>query len=252
LNSNRIRCASVLRINTVLQDTGAWSAPADQPASTQPAEPPPQTRLKPQRIQLRTNLSFVINPIAPQRSTELHVDKYLRQRIKMANAHTINDSFQAEFDTAIQEFRVELKNDNLYRDILQTKNVEELYDVTDKLQEEQSKTGRLRHLSKIEPFLEGLRRYASVIEIFMQAKPDVLALIWGPIKLLLQWADVMKQSMDAIVDTIADIGSLIPEFRMTSSLFGEKAAIRDVLLLFFRDILDFYVIALKFFSNTRE
>jgi hypothetical protein len=170
----------------------------------------------------------------------------------MANAHTINDSFQAEFDTAIQGFRVKLKNDNLYREILQTRNVEELYDVTDKLQEEQSKTGRLRHLSKIEPFLEGLRRYASVIEIFMQAKPDVLALIWGPIKLLLQWADVMKQSMDAIVDTIAEIGSLIPEFRISSKLFGEKAAIRDVLLLFFRDILDFYVITLKFFSNTRE
>jgi hypothetical protein len=170
----------------------------------------------------------------------------------MANAHTGNDSFQVQFDAAIQGFRVELKNDNLYREILQTRNVEELYDVTDKLQEEQSKTGRLRHLSKIEPFIEGLRRYASVIEVFMQAKPDVLALIWGPIKLLLQWADVMKQSMDAIVDTIAEIGSLIPEFRISSKLFGEKVAIRDIMLLFFGDILDFYVITLKFFSNTRE
>ncbi|KAH7077841.1 hypothetical protein BKA63DRAFT_509181 [Paraphoma chrysanthemicola] len=169
----------------------------------------------------------------------------------MANANKVNDSFQAAFNTSIEQFRVKLKNDDLYREILQTRKIEEVYDITDKLQEEQSRTGRLRHLSKIEPFLEGLRGYASVIEVFMQAKPDVLALIWGPIKLLLQWADVLKQSMDAIVDTVAEIGDLIPEFRISSKVFGEKTAIRDVLLLFFRDILDFYVIALKFFSSPR-
>lgn len=170
----------------------------------------------------------------------------------MANASSLNNSFQAAFETAIRKFRVELKNDDLYHEILQTRNIMEVYDVTDRLQEEQSRTGRLRHLSKIEPFLAGLRGYAKAIEVFMQAKPDVLALIWGPIKLLLQWADVLKQSMDAIVDTIAEIGILIPEFQISNELFGGKAAVRDVLLLFFGDILDFYVIALKFFGNTRE
>lgn len=170
----------------------------------------------------------------------------------MANANNVNDSFQAAFETAIHKFRVELKNDDLYHEILQTRNIMEVYDVTDRLQEEQSRTGRLRHLSKIEPFLAGLRGYANAIEVFMQTKPEVLALIWGPIKLLLQWADVLKQSMDAIVDTIAEIGSLIPEFQISSELFGKKAAVRDVLLLFFGDILNFYVISLKFFGNTRE
>jgi hypothetical protein len=170
----------------------------------------------------------------------------------MANANNVNDSFQAAFDSSIQEFRAKIKDDDLYREILQTRKIEDVYDVTDKLQEEQSRTGRLRHLSKIEPFLKGLREYASVIEVFMQAKPDVLALLWGPIKLLLQWADVLKQSMDAIVDIVAEIGNLIPEFRVSSKMFGEKTAVQQVLLLFFRDILDFYVITLKFFSLPRE
>jgi hypothetical protein len=140
----------------------------------------------------------------------------------MADANNANDPFQAAFDISIQEFRVRLKNDDLYREILQTRKIEEIYDITDKLQEEQSRTGRLRHLSKIEPFLEGLKGYASVIEVFMQAKPDVLALLWGPIKLLLQWADVLKQSMDAIIDTVAEIGNLIPEFRMSSNVFYKR------------------------------
>lgn len=106
-------------------------------------------------------------------------------------------------------------------------------------------------MSKIEPFLEGLKGYSAVIEVFMQAKPDVLSLIWGPIKLILQWADVLKQSMDAIVDTTAEIGSLIPEFRISSKIFSEDTTIREILVLFFKDILDFYVIALKFFSSPR-
>lgn len=169
----------------------------------------------------------------------------------MASLQATDDPFQAAFDPLIRDFRARLKNDDLYREILKTKNIEEVYDVTDKLQEEQSRTGRLRHLSKIEHFLEGLKGYSAVIEVFMQAKPDVLSLIWGPIKLILQWADVLKQSMDAIVDTTAEIGSLIPEFRISSKIFSEDTTIREILVLFFKDILDFYVIALKFFSTPR-
>jgi hypothetical protein len=152
----------------------------------------------------------------------------------------------------IQEFRSKLNNDALYKEILQTKSIEEVYTVTDRLQEEQARTGRLRHMSKITPFLEGLNSYASVIEVFMQAKPDVLALIWGPIKLLLQWADVLKQSMDAIIDTTDEIGARLPEFRQSTRMFGKNKLISDVLVLFFRDVMDFYIVALKFFSSPRK
>jgi hypothetical protein len=169
----------------------------------------------------------------------------------MASTNDIDDSFDTAFETVIHEFRSKLKDDALYREILKTRNIEEVYNVTDRLQEEQARTGRLRHMSKINPFLEGLNGYASVIEVFMQAKPDVLALIWGPIKLILQWADVLKQSMDAIIDTTDEIGARLPEFRKATHLFGKNKLISDVLILFFRDILDFYVVVLKFFSLPR-
>lgn len=163
-----------------------------------------------------------------------------------------NSPIDIAFKSAIQGFRAKLKNEDLYRQILQTTSADQVYDLTDKLQEEQSRTGRLRHLNKIEPFLEGLRSYASVIEVFMQAKPDILALIWGPIKLLLQWASTLRQSMDAIVDTTANIGVLLPEFRKVAQLFGQNQIIKEVLVLFFKDILDFYAIALKFFTLPRK
>ena len=162
------------------------------------------------------------------------------------------DPIQAVFENTIREFRLNLKNDKLYNEILKTTTVDEVYDATDKLQEEQVKKGQLRHLSKIEPYLEGLRNYASVVEVFMQAKPDVLALIWGPIKLLLQCASTLKQSLDAIINTTAEIGALLPEFRVAMKLFGHNAYMKDVLALFFKDILDFYLISLKFFSFSRK
>jgi nitrogen fixation/metabolism regulation signal transduction histidine kinase len=80
----------------------------------------------------------------------------------------------------------------------------------------------------------------------MQAKPDILALIWGPIKLIIQWASTLKQSFDAIVSTTADIGHLLPEFREVAKLFEHNQQIRDVLVLFLKDMLDFYLITLKF------
>jgi hypothetical protein len=161
------------------------------------------------------------------------------------------DPAQNAFDVAIREFRAALNDEEVYNQILQITSVEEVYNATDKLQEEQGNHGHLRHLSKIEPYLIRLGEYAAVIEQFVQVKPDLLSLIWAPIKLLLQWASSLKQSFDAIVNTTADIGDLLPEFQEVIRLFSNNPHIKDVLVLFFKDILDFYLISLKFFRLPR-
>ncbi|RYP49270.1 hypothetical protein DL768_004993 [Monosporascus sp. mg162] len=161
------------------------------------------------------------------------------------------DPVQVAFDFAKSEFKDKLKDDDVYTEILKTTSIGQVYDFTDNLQKQQAEKGHLRHLSKIEPFLNRLGEYSKVIEIFIQAKPDILALIWGPIKLLLQWASVLKQSFDAIVNTTAAIGNLLPEFISVTRLFSQNTHIKDVLALFFRDILDFYLVALKFFKLPR-
>ncbi|KAH7305450.1 hypothetical protein B0I35DRAFT_362187 [Stachybotrys elegans] len=155
------------------------------------------------------------------------------------------------FQAVIAEFKQKLGNDNLYTEIFKTTSIDQVYDLTDKLQEEQQKTGSLRHLSKIGPYLERLRDYSGAIEVFVQVQPDILALIWGPIKLLIQWTSTLKQSFDAIIDITAKIGNLLPEFKEAALIFGHNACLNEVLALFFQDILDFYVVALKFFSLSR-
>ncbi|RSL62298.1 hypothetical protein CEP53_004834 [Fusarium sp. AF-6] len=140
-----------------------------------------------------------------------------------------SDAVRHAFDSAIKQFKDELKNPDLYDQILQTTSIDQVYDATDQLQKEQSKTGRLRHLSKIEPFLGRLREYSSVVETFVQAKPDVLALIW---------------------DTLEEVGSLLPEFCEVTRIFTDSVRLQEILVLFFRDLLDLYLITIKFFSLT--
>ncbi|KAF5573491.1 Nacht domain-containing protein [Fusarium pseudocircinatum] len=157
-------------------------------------------------------------------------------------------TMQHVFEAAMLDFKDKLKDQSLYDQILQTTSIEQVYQDIKKLQDTQAKSGRLRHLSKIEPLLARLRDYSGVVETFVQAKPDILALIWGPIKLLLLWADVLKKSFDALVNTLEEIGNSLPDFCELAIIFSDNKRLEELMVLFFRDILEFYLITTKFFS----
>ena len=152
------------------------------------------------------------------------------------------------FERAIGEFKKNLKDEALYKEILATTSIDQVYDLAEQIQTEQGKTGHLRHLSKINKYLEKLALYASAIDTFVQVRPDILALIWGPIKLLIQWTSTLGKSQDAIVNIATEIGDLLPEFTDMTALFSHNTRLNDVLSLFFQDILDFYLVTLRFFS----
>ena len=162
------------------------------------------------------------------------------------------DPVQAAFERAAREFKSKLNDDILYDKMLETKSIDDVYAATDALQIEQGREGRLRHLSKIGPYLERLRNYEGAIDTFVQAKPDILALVWGPIKLLILWTSTLMKSLDALISTTAEIGELLPEFKDMAVMFHQNHQLKDVLVLFFQDILDFYLVALKFFSLSRK
>lgn len=162
------------------------------------------------------------------------------------------DPIPVAFQSAINEFKGKIKDDKLLSEIEKTTSIDEVYDFTDKLQEEQARKGHLRYLGKIGPFLERLRDYSGAIDTFVQTKPIILAFIWGPIKLLIQWTSSLKQSFDAIVNISAEIGELLPEFKLVRKLFGQNTQLNDILVLFFQDILDFYRITLEFFTKSSK
>ena len=184
-----------------------------------------------------------------QISTSPHSFRAVRKKFKMSSQF---DPVKDAFEKAVHEFKKNLKDPVTYQKILQVTTIRQVYEETSELQKQQAKDGKLRNLKRIEPYLKRLENYSAAVDKFVQVKPDVLALIWGPIVLLLQWANVLMTAFDAIVDTIAEIGNALPRFEQGAQLFGDKDCIKELLLLFFKDILGFYKAAFDFFRLSRE
>ncbi|KAF4430541.1 NACHT domain protein [Fusarium austroafricanum] len=164
---------------------------------------------------------------------------------------TSTDPAQTAFNKAIREFKTGLKDQALYTDILATTSIDQVYDLTDQLQKVQGRGDHLRNLARIGVYLERMRAYTGVIDTFVQVKPDILALIWGPIRLLIQWTSNLTKSLDALIGMIEEMGILLPEFDLAAKLFGNKQHVNQVLALLFQDMLDFYLVSLKFFRMER-
>lgn len=162
------------------------------------------------------------------------------------------DPMQQIFESAKRDFERSLPKKVKAQDLHAVTNVKQLWDALDKLQAEQSKSLiRMRFLDRIGPFVTRLQSLAGVIEVFVQVKPEVGALVWGPIKLLLMWTSQWREGFDAIVQVTERIGEVLPQFSVSQG-FSDVSHIKNVVALLFRDILDFYSATLEFFSIPRK
>ncbi|KAF5700224.1 nacht domain-containing protein [Fusarium mundagurra] len=167
----------------------------------------------------------------------------------MASSST--DQVSEVFEKAKAEFLNGIKDQKLRRQLQNATTIDDIWDYTEQLQKDQASNKRLRSLKRIGPYIERLQEYAGVIEVFVQAKPDILALIWGPIKFLLQVSSNLVASFDAILGVMKNMGSILPRFNEFVPLFKNNERMKYVLGLFFQDILDFYLVSLRFFGLTR-
>lgn len=66
-----------------------------------------------------------------------------------------------------------------------------------------------------------------------------------------QWSSTYMKSFTKVLDSLAQIGAALPQFKAFAQLFAHYVPVQQVLELFFRDILDFHLTALKFFKLKR-
>ena len=80
------------------------------------------------------------------------------------------------FTVALERF----KDNLIVAEILQFNftTLDDLWAEVMKIQREQGARRSLQNIARIEPFINGLRIYSAVIEVFVQAKPELMALIW--------------------------------------------------------------------------
>ena len=60
------------------------------------------------------------------------------------------------------------------------------------------------------------------------------------------------KSYTKVLDSMAQIGAALPHFKGYAQLFDQNDSVQRVLELFFRDILDFHLTALRFFKLKRR
>jgi hypothetical protein len=149
-----------------------------------------------------------------------------------------------EFDHALENFTRNLSQKE-QADFRFT-TISDVYREIDRIQKDQESKGLLRNLRRLQPFIDGLQRYSSIIEQFVNVKPNILAFIWGPIKLFLQISSTHVKCFDIILNALRRIGENLPRFESFENIFKGDLRIKRVLLWIYSDILEFYAEVLTF------
>ena len=81
---------------------------------------------------------------------------------------------------------IELSDPALRNSVMEVKNLPQLTDAIDKLQARYRERSVAKALSRVSPFLDNLSSFARVVDTFVSSSPEIAALCWGGIKLLLE------------------------------------------------------------------
>jgi len=156
---------------------------------------------------------------------------------------------ESEFEEAARVFKRSFRDSIPWDELLGVTSSQSVYTITEKIQDEQAAYDGLRNLPKIHRYLEHLEGYAGVICDIVHGNQQILALVWGPIALLLKWATVQEKAFDSLINAVAEIGKVLPDFRASPSIFDQNTEALEITLLLFKDLLNFYHEALEAFTH---
>lgn len=83
------------------------------------------------------------------------------------------------FRRAKEEFLKSLTNESSF-DFSKISSANDVLDAALAIQKQQAATKTFRGLGRIKPLIDVLKDFSSVIDTFVQVKPDILGLIWVP------------------------------------------------------------------------
>ncbi|KAH6641179.1 hypothetical protein F5144DRAFT_641977, partial [Chaetomium tenue] len=164
-----------------------------------------------------------------------------------------NSSLRVEeaFLAAKNEFLKGLGNQPGF-DFSQLASADDVVDAAIAIQQQRADTQTFHWLARITPLITVLQDYSSVVDTFVQFKPDVLCLIWGPLKIILEAASSLTTVFQNIVNALGEMQLALPSFKKYKEIFPQNDVIRQILLLFFEDILELYSVLLNFVTNNSQ
>ncbi|KAI0186162.1 hypothetical protein EV127DRAFT_188087 [Xylaria flabelliformis] len=152
------------------------------------------------------------------------------------------------FQKALEHFKQTLPP-NLV-DKLSVCTLDDVRDICCNIQKEHGLERKLRHMRRLEPFVEAMEQFGKVIEPFTNVN-EIVCFIWGPIKFLLGVARTHIDSFDKLLDAYDKIGNAIPGLSRYQTIFEEHPPLATVLEDYYSDILGFHQAALSVFSRSK-
>ncbi|KAF2994772.1 hypothetical protein E8E14_002949 [Neopestalotiopsis sp. 37M] len=107
---------------------------------------------------------------------------------------------------------------------------------------------RLQDLVRLQPFLEAIEQYEKVISTFYRSN-DVVACVWGPLKFLLQTSSAHDNALFEVLTLYEQIGETLPLVSQHQQQFRAEPHMIQILVLIYKDILEFQRIMLRFFQQ---
>ncbi|KAF8424842.1 hypothetical protein EV426DRAFT_701102 [Tirmania nivea] len=154
---------------------------------------------------------------------------------------------ESPFTQALKRFQNGLTSKEI--DDFKATTIANVWDKACELQREQSRRGSMQNMARIRPFIDGLTKYSGVIEVFVQAEPDIMAFIWGPLKFLLQIASRFADHFEKLLDAFQNIGENLPRFQTYEKIFQYDHRLQEVIALVYEDIMEFLRRTWKFFRR---
>ncbi|KAI3400686.1 hypothetical protein diail_2398 [Diaporthe ilicicola] len=155
------------------------------------------------------------------------------------------DTLLREFEDLTQSFKNGLSESVSSDELTKTKSLGNVYDLVDDLQHNQE----LRNLPKMELFLKRLHSFTEIVDDTIRGSCEYFQWIWGPLGLLLRRSRGFDMAYIAVIDAMAKIGEALPDFHAPDAFLRQNAESKEILVLFFKDLLEFYSVTLRPFRH---
>ncbi|KAK0667514.1 disease resistance protein RFL1 [Cercophora samala] len=161
------------------------------------------------------------------------------------NTETI---LQSLWDNALSEFKCALSPDQFQR----LHAVRAVDDVAPELfrRSAQYKNRSLPQLlDRLDSTFQKLNFFSKSVSIYVQSNPEISALIWGSIYVLLELALRHKRHLEHVADILDHIAKHLPRIQSFANLLVISKRIEKAICNLYRDLIQFFLHAAVFFSR---
>ncbi|KAF3940641.1 hypothetical protein ABW19_dt0210567 [Dactylella cylindrospora] len=109
--------------------------------------------------------------------------------------------------------------------------------------------GQARYMKKVEGIIKFFIRFNDVISVMVSSKPEVAALVWGMVKLLVQVSSSFGTFFEKLTKMLGQIQSELPDYSRYERLFQSRPNVRQALVAVYIDVLQICMRIITFFEK---